>query len=160
MTTNNDLKTLLAALDAVGELGGKPEELGFCLAVAQNFHRVESALRDVHLATAPSDALKAVVQEAETLRIEHAVKDKHGRPVTDGAAPGDRFAYVDPGAHTAQQLALTAKHQELADAYSERQKLWNEDVTTLELIKVERSEIPGGITVGQLTGIYPMVADD
>ena len=158
--TNRNWQVLYSGLRAIG---GLKCSVNFAIAIAKNMRIIKNELlEDMEAVMKPSKEYMKYNTELLKLAEKHAKKDVEGRPMKKDQ---NNFLMVDQAKFDAEKEILknSKEHKETVDEREAKIEEFEDKLqekTTLELSDISQSELPEGITPGQLEGIFDIISDD
>lgn len=155
---NSALEPLFYAIDAIKDV----KSIKFSYAMLKNKKAIAEELDAFTKTITPSEEYKKFDVERIKLGKEHAKKDEQGNPITRQSPTGEQYVIENMEAFKKAVDDLKEKHKEAVDLreaqLNEFNKLMEED-TKLQFHKVKLSDVPEGVTQGQLDGIFDLIEE-
>ncbi len=145
---------LYQALNSLGNLSG----VKFSYAVVRNINILKPEIEALQEVIKPSEEFTKYEQERIELAKEHSKKDDKGEPMSEN----NKFILEDEKKFEKEFEKLKEKNKKVFD---DRQKQIDEYITLLEtessmeLFKIDISDVPEGITTQQMNSIYELIEE-
>lgn len=151
---NSELFSLFDGIEACSGLKG----VKFSYALAKNKKILSSEIEVLRDTVKPSKEIVEFEQKRIALAIENSEKDEHGQAKVEG----DRYVIVDQKKFNSLMEELKKGYTEALAEESEKQKIYDDlmkEESSVKLFTIEKENVPDDISVGQMSGILPIIND-